>query len=132
MRIGVNMIKGIGTDILAIDKLNSVFKKEDYLNDSFVKKTYTSLEIELAESRPLPLYCYATHFAGKEAVFKALTTTGEDLRLNEIEILNDDTGKPYVVLHGNALLLAQKKEISHVLISLSYEDNYAIAYAITE
>jgi len=126
------MIKGIGTDILAIEKLNPILKKEDYLNDSFIKKTYTSLEIELAESRPLPLYCYATRFAGKEAVFKALTITGEDLRLNEIEILSDATGKPYVVLHGNAALLAQKKEISQVLISLSYEDDYAIAYAIAE
>ena len=126
------MIKGIGTDILAIEKLNPILKKEDYLNDSFIKKTYTSLEIELAESRPLPLYCYATRFAGKEAVFKALTVTGEDLRLNEIEILSDATGKPYVVLHGNAALLAQKKEISQVLISLSYEDDYAIAYAIAE
>lgn len=126
------MIKGIGTDILSIDKLKPIFKKEDYLKDSFVRKTYTTNEIALAESRPLPLYCYATRFAGKEAVFKALTVTGEDLHLNEIEILSDETGKPYVILHGQALLLAQKKEISQVLISLSFEDDTAIAFAIAE
>ena len=126
------MIKGIGTDILSIEKLKPIFKKEDYLKDSFVRKTYTANEIALAESRPLPLYCYATRFAGKEAVFKALTVTGEDLHLNEIEILSDETGKPYVILHGQALLLAQKKEISQVLISLSFEDDTAIAFAIAE
>ena len=126
------MIKGIGTDILSIDKLTPIFEKEDYLNDSFVRKTYTEGEIALAESRPLPIYCYATRFAGKEAVFKALTVTGEDLHLYEIEILSDETGKPYVTLHGQALLLAQKKEISQVLISLSYEDNTAIAFAVAD
>jgi holo-[acyl-carrier-protein] synthase len=126
------MIKGIGTDILSIEKLKPIFKKEDYLKDSFVRKTYTANEIALAESRSLPLYCYATRFAGKEAVFKALTVTGEDLHLNEIEILSDETGKPYVILHGQALLLAQKKEISQVLISLSFEDDTAIAFAIAE
>ncbi len=126
------MIKGIGTDILSIDKLKPIFEKKDYLNDSFVRKTYTAGEIALAESRLLPIYCYATRFAGKEAVFKALTVTGEDLRLNEIEILSNEIGKPYVVLHGNASLLAEKKEISQILISLSYEDDTAIAFAVAE
>ena len=126
------MIKGIGTDILAIDKLKPVFSQEEYQKDSFVRKTYTPSEIEQAEERPIPLYFYATRFAGKEAVFKALTVTGEDLRLNEIEILSDETGRPHVTLHGNALLLAQKKEISQILISLSYEDHTAIAFAVAE
>ena len=126
------MIKGIGTDILSIHKLEPIFQKEDYLKDSFVRKTYTASEIALAESRAVPIYCYATRFAGKEAVFKALTVTGEDFHLNEIEILSDETGKPYVTLHGQALLLAQKKEISQILISLSYEDDSALACAIAE
>lgn len=123
------MIYGIGTDILEIKKLCPVFEQSDYLKDSFVKKTYTPAEIALAESRPVPLYCYATRFAGKEAVFKALTITGADIRLNEIEILSDDTGKPFVNLYGNAAALAAKKEISKILISLSFEDAYAIGYA---
>ena len=126
------MIKGIGTDILAIDKLKLIFSQKEYQKDSFVRKTYTSSEIAQAEERPIPLYFYATRFAGKEAVFKALTVTGEDLRLSEIEILSDETGRPHVTLSGNALLLAQKKEISQILISLSYEDNTAIAFAVAE
>ena len=109
------MIKGIGTDILSIHKLEPIFQKPDYPGDSFIRKTYTPSEITLAEERPLPLYFYATRFAGKEAVFKALTVTGEDLRLNEIEILSTSEGKPYVILHGNALALAEKKEIRQVL-----------------
>ncbi|MBO5656792.1 MAG: holo-ACP synthase [Agathobacter sp.] len=126
------MIKGIGVDILSIQKLVPILEKENYVEDSFIRKTYTPREISLAEARPNPIYTYATRFAGKEAVFKALNVTGEDLHLNEIEILSTDTGKPYIVLHGKAKDLAESAEISHVLISLSYEDDTAIAYALAE
>lgn len=126
------MIKGIGTDLLEIRKLAPILSQEDYTKDSFIRRTYTREEIALAESRERPMYFYATRFAGKEAVFKALNTTGEDCRLSEIEILCDDTGRPCVVLHGMALALAHKKEISRVLISLSYEHDYALAFAVAE
>lgn len=51
------------------------------------------------------------------------------MRLNEIEILSNEKGQPFVFLHGNAKRIAKEKEISQILISLSYEDDYAIAYA---
>ncbi len=126
------MIKGIGTDILQIQKLKPIFDAPNHQTDSFVQRTYTPAEIALAEARPVPLFCYATRFAGKEAVFKALSVTGEDCRLSEIEILSDDSGKPFVNLYGAAAALAQKREISQVLISLSYEYDYAVAYAVAE
>lgn len=126
------MVKGIGTDILEIEKIKPIFETPSYLTDSFIQRTYTQAEIALAEARPVPLFCYATRFAGKEAVFKALSVTGEDCRLSEIEILPDDSGKPFVNLYGAAAELAKKREISQVLISLSYEYNYAVAYAIAE
>lgn len=126
------MLKGIGTDILEIEKIKTLFNSPSYLSDSFVLRTYTAAEIALAESRPVPLFCYATRFAGKEAVFKALSVTGEDCRLAEIEILSEDSGKPFVNLYGAAAELAKKREISQILISLSYEYNYAVAYAIAE
>lgn len=126
------MIKGIGTDILGIGALCPILEQEHYQNDSFIRRTYTPAEIALAESREIPLYCYATRFAGKEAVFKALTVTGEDIKLSEIEILSDLSGKPYVKLHGAARELAQKKEICRIQISLSYEKEYAVAFVIAE
>lgn len=126
------MIKGIGTDLLEIRKLCPILAQENYLADSFIRRTYTQNEIAEAESRAVPLYCYATRFAGKEAVFKALNATGEDCRLSEIEILSEESGKPFVVLHGSARMLAEKKEISRILISLSFEDAYAQAYAVAE
>lgn len=120
------MIYGIGTDILNIKNIeNSVVNIED----PFVQKTYTKKELELIQSRPNPLFCFATRFAGKEAVFKCLDTDGNTVRLNEIEILEKDNGQPYVILHGQAKTLADQKGISQILLSLSYDTDYAIAYA---
>jgi holo-[acyl-carrier-protein] synthase len=126
------MVKGIGTDILAIEKLRPILDQPNYLSDSFIQKTYTKNEIALAESRSIPIYCYATRFAGKEAVFKAFGIHGNDIRLNEIEILSDENEAPYVLLSKNAEKIAKEKEISQILISLSYEEQYAIAYCIME
>jgi phosphopantetheine--protein transferase-like protein len=77
----------------------------------------------------VPLYSYATRFAGKEAVFKALHINGEDIRLNEIEILELENGQPFITLHGKAERISKERGISQIHISLSYDTDYAIAYA---
>ena len=123
------MLYGIGTDILNIHQIESSVSDRQ---DPFVRKIYTPAEIELIESRPIPLYSYATRFAGKEAVFKALNLNGNAIRLNEIEILENENGQPQVTLHGKAEQFAKEKEITSVMISLSYETEYAVAYAAAE
>ncbi len=121
------MMIGIGTDILNIHNIENVVTD---LNDPFVTKTYTQKELELILSRPVPLNSFATRFAGKEAVFKALSVHGNALHLNEIEILENEIGQPVVFFHGKAKKLAKVKGIKTALISLSYDTDYAIAYAI--
>lgn len=121
------MIYGIGTDILKIDKIISMVRD---ITDPFVTKTFTQREIELITSRPIPVNSFATRFAGKEAVFKSLNIYGNDIRLNEIEILENENGQPIVNLLGNAKIIADKNGLTKILISLSYDTDYAIAYAI--
>ncbi len=121
------MIYAIGTDLLKIDHIATILNTNP--EDPFFQKTFTKKELTLINSRPTPLYSYATRFAGKEAVFKALSIGGNDIRLNEIEILEAENGQPLVTLLGRAKDIAEKKGISQVLISLSYDTDYAIAYA---
>ena len=97
------MTYGIGTDIL---KISSIAESVADLNDPFVRKTYTPDEVALITSRPVPLNSFAT-----------------------IEILENENGQPTVTLHGNALRLAEQKGISRILVSLSYDTDYAVAYA---
>ena len=72
--------------------------------------------------------CYAARFAGKEAVYKALSPDNySGAVFTEVEILNRENGKPYVVLHGEL-----KKVVGdvNIEISLSHEREYTIAMAI--
>lgn len=123
------MIIGIGTDILKIEKLHPPFLKD---NDPFLLKTFTLNEMNAANHSDHRIHYFADRFAGKEAVFKAIGISGNFIQLSEIEILNDENGVPYVLLHGNVKEQAKRKGITNIHISLSFEDEYAIAYAIAE
>jgi holo-[acyl-carrier protein] synthase len=103
-----------------------------FASDPFIRHTFTEKEIRLALLRSDPLSFFATRFAGKEAVFKALNITGEDVRLSEIEILSQENGRPYVSLYGSAKETAKALGINNMHLSLSYEDHYAIAFAVAE
>ncbi len=119
-------MKGIGTDILLIKNIETYVENID---DPFVRKCYTEREIELILGRSRPLYSFATRFCAKEAVFKCLGSDGEGVRLNEIEVLEHDTGQPCVILHGKVKKIAEERGIREILISLSYDADYAIAFA---
>lgn len=123
------MVLGIGTDILKIDRLSP---ETLVPSDPFFKQTFTADEAEEAATRPVPLHYYATRFAGKEAVFKSLRLHPDGVRLNEIEILNAPDGSPYVILHGRLLKAAADKGIEQIHISLSYDTDYAVAYALAQ
>ena len=123
------MIAGIGTDILRIKNLSRTCLRS---GDPFLEKTYSEEEIRAAAAREIPFYYYATRFAGKEAVFKALRISPEHVKMSEIEILNDENGAPQVKLYGNLLAQAVAKGITCIHISLSYEEEYACAMAVAE
>lgn len=123
------MITGIGTDILYMKHLSKDSLKE---GDAFLSHIYSSREIEEAKNRELPFYFYAVRFAGKEAVFKCLNPPLAHVKFSEIEILDDETGAPHVTLYGELGQWAEKQKIDCVHISLSYEEEYAVAYAVAE
>lgn len=123
------MIAGIGADILYMKHLSQDSLKE---GDAFLKNIYSPREIEEAKKRELPFYFYAVRFAGKEAVFKCLNLSPQHIRLSEIEILDDENGAPHVKLYGTLHQWAEEQRIDCIHISLSYEEEYAVAYAIAE
>jgi holo-[acyl-carrier protein] synthase len=74
---------------------------------------------------------YASCFAGKEAVSKALGAgfVG-DITWRGIEILRRESGAPYVRLSGEVLELASRMGITEWFISISYLDEVAMASVI--
>lgn len=115
-----------GTDIVNIDRVR---KSIEELGDNFKKRVYTDEEINYCESRRMCKYeSYAARFAAKEAVYKAISPTKEQEGVfTEVEVLNEENGKPYVVLHGELKKIVGDRKID---ISLSHEKEFAIAMAI--
>lgn len=121
------MIKGIGTDILLIQRMREILQ---YSAASFIEKVFSREEQEQAKARSDSVVYYAMRFAGKEAVIKCFGDVAGETGLNEIEIRNARTGKPEVRLLGKTRKLAKSMGISTIQISLSYDGEYALAFAI--
>jgi holo-[acyl-carrier protein] synthase len=124
-----NMILGIGIDILNIERMRGVLETD---SGSFVTKVFTKKEREQVSDHPDPVAYFATRFAGKEAVFKCFGIDGSGIRLSEIEIRGGETEQPQVRLLGKFREIAEKKSVKNIQISLSYDTNYAVAFAIAQ
>ena len=116
-------IYGIGTDIIEISRIREAINR----TSSFKRKVYTEKEIEYIEKKKEPYASYAGRFAAKEAVSKALGTGMRGFSLNDVEILNDELGKPTVTLYNNLLNHVEDLKIQ---ISISHSREYAVSTVI--
>lgn len=123
------MVIGVGIDILSIQRIRNILEGD---SEAFIRRSFTIKEKEEASGRAAPVAYYATRFAGKEAVFKCFAIDGDEIRLTEIEILGSETEQPQVTLLGKIKEIADKKGVKDVRISLSYETEYAVAFAIAQ
>jgi len=119
------MVTGVGNDIVSVERIRKLLETDASL---FINKVFTCREREDAGRHPVPLMYYSSRFSAKEAVFKCLRSD-IDLRLNEIEIVSDDAGRPSAVLYGRVLELAAEKNITRIDLSISYDTGYAAAFA---
>ena len=113
---------GIGNDIIEIKRIEKAVSKK-----SFVKKVYTEKEIEYIISKGNRAESYAGKFSAKEAVSKALGTGVRGFSPNDIEILNNELGKPYVVFRNNIKDFNNKYFVE---ISISHCREYVVSTAI--
>lgn len=121
------MIKGIGVDIIEIDRIERAIKKS---NTRFIKRVFTQAEETYCLSRPQPFRHFAVRFAAKEAVSKALGTGKNGFRWTDIEVCRDERGRPFIKLLGGGAARAEEKGVSDVAISLSFNRENAIASAV--
>jgi holo-[acyl-carrier protein] synthase len=118
------MIKGIGTDIIEIDRIENIMGKSNFINRCFTENEIEYLRNKNPEST-------AGYFCAKEAVSKALGTGFSGFCVKDIEIIKKDSA-PFIVLHNKALEIADGKGIKNIHISISHCRDYAIAYAVAE
>lgn len=113
---------GIGNDIVEVKRIEKALE-----NSKFKERVYTEKEIEAVEKKGNRPESYAGRFSAKEAVAKALGTGVRNFHLTDIEILNDELGKPYVNFSGNLTEITKKCSVE---ISISHCREYATAVAI--
>ena len=121
-------VVGIGTDIVECLRIAQMVDRHGEL---FVNRVYTSREIQYCQSRKQATQHFAGRWAAKEAVLKALGTGWiKGISWRDVEVANDEAGRPSIILHGGAKEVAQKMEIGEMLISISHCRSHATAYAL--
>ena len=124
-------ILGIGIDIVENKRLSKLVK-----NKSFLSRLFTLVEIKNSKLIRNKSVYFSKKFAAKESFSKALGTGfRKGLNFKDIEILNNNLGKPYFRLNNRT-----KKIISKLLkvknfdifLSISDEKEYSIAFTIIQ
>ncbi len=120
------MILGIGNDIIEIERIRSSIEK---YGEKFLNKMFTSAEQKYCLSHKKdPAKNFAGRFAAKEAFVKALGTGfREGVSWLDIEILNDEKGKPQVSVSPK---LTKQTKNSNFFISISHCRDYATAMVV--
>lgn len=112
----------IGTDICEIKRFEELSE-----SDSFLNKVFTSDEIEYFKKRNFNSETIAGAFASKEAFFKAIGTGISKFPLKSIEILKENSGKPYIRLNNELKEYCDNLGIINIDLSVSHDGGIAIA-----
>ena len=120
-------IYGIGTDIVSVDRIKKSLK-----NKKFISRVFNKKEILKCKKIKNPFNCFAKRFAAKEAFSKALGTgISNGINFNEIIVLNEKNGKPFIKLIKDTKKKVEKKlkkKNYKIALSLTDEDEYAVAF----
>ncbi|NVK54659.1 MAG: holo-ACP synthase [Gammaproteobacteria bacterium] len=123
-------IIGIGTDIVEIKRVEKSYKQ---FGERFAQRILSEKELQSKSFTHQPVHYLAKRFAAKEAIMKALGTgLAKGVRFDDFSVLNDENGKPYVDVVGEAKVIMAALGITHLHISISDEEKQAVAFALAE
>ncbi|HBN44842.1 MAG TPA: holo-ACP synthase [Candidatus Marinimicrobia bacterium] len=113
----------IGTDIVTVSRIRDLIATHP---ERFIQRTYTDQEQSYCVGKADPVIHYAGRFAAKEAIKKALMTSGikEPISWVEMEVIADHDGAPIVNLQGGKFSGLDCK------VSISHTKDIAIASAV--
>tara|TARA_A100001234_G_scaffold136715_1_gene120109 strand:- start:95 stop:481 length:387 start_codon:yes stop_codon:yes gene_type:complete len=124
-------ILGIGVDIIKNKRIQSSIKSK-----IFLKRTFGDNELEFSKKTLNKTNFFAKRFAAKEAFAKSLGTGfRNNLNFKDIEIINDNVGKPYYLRSKKIDQIIKKKfqvKKYDLFLSISDEKDYSIAFTILQ
>jgi len=124
-------ILGIGVDIIDNKRIKKSIK-----NNKFKNRIYSANELKLSSLSINKTSFFSKRFAAKEAFAKALGTGFRNsLNFKDIEVINDELGKPYYAKNRKITKLIQKNfnvKNFNCFLSISDEKDYSTAFAIIQ
>ena len=119
-----------------IDIVENLRIQKSIRNINFIKRIYSTHEINQSRFIKNKVGFFAKRFAAKEAFVKAIGTGfRSNINFIDIEIKNYKNGKPYISLSKKLNNFLQKKfkiRKYKVFLSLSDEKDYSIAFVVID
>ncbi len=120
------MIKGIGIDLISIDKIKKALETR---GKKFYSRVFSEAESAIIEkiktrNEKRAFEKAAGYFAAKEAFLKALGKGLFSIPLNKIKILNDENGQPYISLDSDLHYNVSIK------VSITHDKGFACAVVL--
>ena len=124
------MIVGTGVDIMETSRVEEALQKH---GERFARRVCTPAEIAYCEKFKNSAERFAARFAAKEAAFKALGTGwSQGIRWVDVEITHTESGKPELVLRGQAEEIARRLGVARTAVSISHAGRFVVAQVLFE
>jgi holo-[acyl-carrier protein] synthase len=122
---------GIGVDIVDNKRFKNLIK-----DNRFISRIYSKKEISASKKKLNKINFFSNRFAAKESFAKALGTGFRNkLNFKDIEIVNDNLGKPFYLINNKIKKIIKKnKKIANfeLFLSISDEKDYSVAFTIIQ
>jgi holo-[acyl-carrier protein] synthase len=120
-------VVGIGADLIEVSR---VARAHGRFGERFLERLYTPAERQYCMARADFVRTLAGRFAAKEAVVKALSPAAPTGLAYRDVAIRSDGNRPTVELAGAAAALAAEKGVTDVMVTISHERGYALAFAV--
>jgi len=122
------LITGIGVDIVNVQRMK-IWRQRPGLLERYFHPQELASALSRGGGADMSL---AARFAAKEAFGKALGTGLEGIVLRDIMVANTSNGRPEIQVFGTALAALEKSGAKRVHLSLTHEQDSAVAMVVME
>lgn len=124
------MIAGVGTDLVEVARIAAALQRH---GDRFRQRILTPAERRHFSDAAAEARWFAKRYAAKEAAAKAMGTgIGGQLSFQDIVVGREASGRPLLSFCNAGQVLANKKGIVAVHVSLTDERGFALAFVVLE
>lgn len=121
-------ILGVGIDLVDLSRIRAARKK----NARFSERILTPEELALGRTKGDFDAFLGGRFAAKEAFVKALGCGIGPLSWQDIRVLSDERGNPFLEINEKVQAMPELTQGSHFHVSISHEKEMATAIVIWE